>query len=59
MIRADQLDCQRKAEDAMRMAIAATGFERQIWVRMAVLWQGLGGDNGREKRQGEMRDILR
>ncbi|WP_291694931.1 hypothetical protein [Bradyrhizobium sp.] len=35
----------------MRMAIAAHGSERLIWVRMALLWQGLGRDDSRHRGQ--------
>jgi hypothetical protein len=51
MSREDQSGYQRKAENAMRMAIAAHGSERLIWVRMALLWQGLGRDDSRHREQ--------
>jgi len=44
MSRDEQLECQRRAEVAMQMAIAARGYERHVWVRMALLWQSLGND---------------
>ena len=34
-------DCQREAQAAMSMALAATGDDRQKWVRIAIAWQHL------------------
>jgi hypothetical protein len=34
-------DCRREAEAAMKMAAAASGLERQQWVRVAQVWHAL------------------
>jgi anti-sigma regulatory factor (Ser/Thr protein kinase) len=34
-------DYQREAQAAMSMALAATGDDRQKWVRVAIAWQEL------------------
>jgi hypothetical protein len=49
-------DCQREAQAAMSMALAATGDERQKWVRVAIAWQQLAGnvaDDGRAPSSGQ------
>jgi hypothetical protein len=38
----EKIDYQREAMAAMRMAIAADGFERVKWVRVAQAWQDMG-----------------
>ena len=43
-----QIDWQKRAEAAMRMAIATDGLERLKWVRVAQAWQDLGRDKGAE-----------
>ena len=35
-------DYQREAMAAMKLAIAASGFERTRWIRVAQAWQDLG-----------------
>jgi hypothetical protein len=37
-----KIDYQREAMAAMKMAIAASGFERVKWVRVAQAWQDMG-----------------
>ena len=44
MIEEDRFDCRQQAEAAMRMAIAESGHDREIWLRVALLWQALLGD---------------
>jgi phage terminase Nu1 subunit (DNA packaging protein) len=33
--------CERQAQAAMSMALAATGYDKQKWVRVAVAWYHL------------------
>ena len=43
-------DCQCEAQTAMSMALAATGNDRQNWIRVALSWQYLArnaADRGR------------
>ncbi len=42
MSREGEIDYQREAEAAMKMAAATSGFERLKWVQVAQAWQGLG-----------------
>jgi hypothetical protein len=42
MISDAKIDYQREAMAAMRMAAAASGFERMKWVRVAQAWQDMG-----------------
>jgi hypothetical protein len=37
-----KIDYQREAMAAMKMAVAANGFERVKWVRVAQAWQDMG-----------------
>jgi hypothetical protein len=49
-------DCQREAQAAMSMALAATGDDRQKWVRVAIAWQELArnvADHGRALSSGQ------
>jgi hypothetical protein len=49
-------DCEREAQAAMSMALAATGDERQKWVRVAIAWQQLARnveDDGRAPSSGQ------
>jgi hypothetical protein len=49
-------DCEREAQAAMSMALAATGDERQRWVRVAIAWQQLARnveDDGRAPSSGQ------
>jgi hypothetical protein len=49
-------DCQREARAAMSMALAATGDDRQKWVRVAIAWQELArnvADQGRALSSGQ------
>jgi hypothetical protein len=49
-------DCQREAQAAMSMALAATGDDRQKWVRIAIAWQQLArnvADHGRAPSSGQ------
>jgi hypothetical protein len=46
-----ELDWQKRAEAAMKLAVAADGLERLKWVRLAQAWQDLGRD-----RTGEAAD---
>lgn len=34
-------DPEREAEEAMRLALAAAGLERQRWISLAMAWQEL------------------
>jgi hypothetical protein len=47
MSRDEKYICSRKAETALQMAANARGFERQLWARIALLWQSLYRDDGR------------
>jgi hypothetical protein len=42
MISDAKIDYHREAMAAMRMAAAASGFERMKWVRVAQAWQDMG-----------------
>jgi hypothetical protein len=49
-------DCEREAQAAMSRALAATGDERQKWVRVAIAWQHLArnvADDGRALSSGQ------
>jgi hypothetical protein len=46
-----KIDYQREAMAAMKMAIAADGFERMKWVRIAQAWHDMG-------RWVECRDLV-
>ena len=53
-------DCQREAQTAMSMALAATGNDRQNWVRVALSWQYLArnaADRGRACGSGQERPL--
>jgi hypothetical protein len=45
-----KIDYQREAMAAMKMALAASGFERMKWVRIAQAWQDMG--RWVERREG-------
>jgi hypothetical protein len=47
MSREGELDYQRQAEAAMKMAAATTGFERLKWVRVAQAWHELAAVRAR------------
>jgi anti-sigma regulatory factor (Ser/Thr protein kinase) len=43
-------NCERQAQAAMAMALAATGYDQQKWVRVALAWYHLArnaADHGR------------
>jgi hypothetical protein len=49
-------DCQQQAQAAMSMALAATGYDRQKWVRVALAWWHLArnaADPGRALSSGQ------
>jgi hypothetical protein len=37
-----EIDYQRKAQEAVKMAAAASGFDRLEWLRVAQAWLALG-----------------